>query len=990
MAAIIAKGTASISVNAQETEAKLRFIPDPDGFGWDADAVIKLIGENRLSPPPSPKVLEPFLQKAARSKTTDSMEMVIYEGIPPEEPVDETVNWEAAAVPADIAPFQEEALAKAGAPDLYRIKTEKIKKESMVKKAGALPFLPAKEETVVSWEKKETREKAEVNPEPKEIRYAEEGKKLGTVIPAKPGKPGKSVYGRPVPPASQGGTGFLLGGGLNKQKSDLYAAYSGLLRIGENWADIVPLAKPVWSVDRGSDGMTLFFKFKPGDSRFPPPAASDVRAAAAAMGAVESVLIPSEAIEEKIQTAIKTGKAFRACPLFRVQEAEARVDISPDQVRATLNLSKGVAGGQPLEMKAISSALRDSGIHGFDTEKLKADLKAFMEGPDLELKDYLLVEGKPSTRGKDREVELAVKLLDEPAAKPLLERLAAQGVWIAAQKSGQEEKPAFPLESATGFALVGKGAKVAQVSSSVEGEAGKDVFGQTTPALPGNDPELKLFSGLGLHGSDITATQEGLLLIKAAAGSFWAQVISFADAKVTVRISADAMEASADIQRELGAGIPLTRDLILKALANAGVVQGINSKAVEAALAAARGGNDGCTGWVLARGEPALAKGASLVKWHIDLGPLSPVAAEPATAVDTAPDAEAAVIRTVQITAGSAIAEILPGDDAGRPGFDVKGRVIPVEQGITQLISHDETVKEIPLGMGMRLSAACSGKLSYDGTNLQIISLQSLNSDVGPATGNVAFSGELRVAGKVLPGFQVMGGLDVFIGGSADAALVSAGGKAVIAGGIKGGGKGVVRARNAIETAFAEGATLLTVEDIKVKSGCVRCNIKTNGKLFITAGTGKLIGGVCRARHGVDSWNIGSEKGIRTEISFGQDYLIKDQIEAAERELEKTRIALAQADQKIKQAAGTAVLDTIRPEKVRLLKLQKQLNLKIFTLQEKFEEHHNSEIRVRGTVYPGVVMESHNRYYEVNQMRAAVIFYFDQAIGGIREKPLEN
>jgi hypothetical protein len=39
-------------------------------------------------------------------------------------------------------------------------------------------------------------------------------------------------------------------------------------------------------------------------------------------------------------------------------------------------------------------------------------------------------------------------------------------------------------------------------------------------------------------------------------------------------------------------------------------------------------------------------------------------------------------------------------------------------------------------------------------------------------------------------------------------------------------------------------------------------------------------------------------------------------------------------------------------------------------------------------VYPGVVLESHNRYFEVNRRRSGVVFYFDRETGQIREKPL--
>jgi uncharacterized protein (DUF342 family) len=262
---------------------------------------------------------------------------------------------------------------------------------------------------------------------------------------------------------------------------------------------------------------------------------------------------------------------------------------------------------------------------------------------------------------------------------------------------------------------------------------------------------------------------------------------------------------------------------------------------------------------------------------------------------------------------------------------------------------------------------------------------------VGKETGNINFTGELRITGKVYPGYSVVGGKDVLIGGSVDAALVSAGGKAMIAQGINGGGKGVVRARNSFEAAFAENATLLAVEDIRLQSRCESCTVKTNGRVIIAGDGGKLSGGICKSRRGVSATELGADGLRRTEISFGQDYLIKDQIEAGEREIEKINSALGAIELRRKKAleSGDSGLQSAREEKVRLLKLREQCRLKVFTLRERFEEHHDSEIAIKGTVYPGVVMESHDRYYEIFEKRNGVVFFFDRDAGRIRERPIK-
>ncbi|MCL2319008.1 MAG: FapA family protein [Treponema sp.] len=1008
-----AKGSASISIDPQELEARLVFIPDPSGTEWDAAAVSRLAADKRLSAHPDPKALELFFQKAAKAKTAAPLELSLCQGIAPENPVSETISWEPLPIPGDMAALQKEALANAGPPVIFRTKVERIKHEKKVKKPGALPFMPVKEEIVVSWERKETREEVAVNPEAREIKYADKGTKLAVLSPSSPGKPGKSIFGRPIPP-KPADEPCLLGKGIARSKNELSAMVSGFLRIGENWADMVPLSKPSWRINTGIDGLTLFFHFEPGDSRFAPPTGEEVLAAAASAGsmaaAADGTMVSAGELDKAIAEAVKHREPVEAFALFRTREAEARVDINPDKTRAVLRLRKGLAGARPLEMKAISQAIKDSGVLGFDAEKLKAAIHAFMEGKALVLSDYVLVEGSPSTRGKDREIQVEAALLSGEEQKQVLARLMARR---GRNLSGAGE---IDPSRATGFAFVEKNAVVATVSAASEGQEGKDIFGNVIPGLPGNDPDIKLFRGLELHGSSVTASQNGLLLMEASGKSFRGEVIDYRDAGINVHVSEDAMEARGDLFREEGSGVPLSVENVLKALAALGIRKGIDKGGIEKACALARA-RGSVSGYVFAKGEIPLAKGGSALTWLLPIGPpeLAEASASREAAASTeagaSTDAEIPMVEdgaggeparnasagtgasgteTVQVKAGTPIVEMSEPFAAGRPGYDVMGTAIPIEKATVISIDHDDSVLEVQQGKGKRLVAARSGALSFDGRELRISSVKTIQGDVGPATGNIKFSGEIQISGNVLPGFVVMGGSHVTVGGIAEGAFISAGGKAMLALGIKGGGKGVVRARAGIETAFAERASVMAVGDIKLTKGSILSAIKTNGKLYISSASGKLSGGVCQARQGIDAGDIGSEKGVRTEISFGQDYLLKDQIGVCEEEIAKTRRSLSEIEEKVKSALQKKLplSGDVLKEKIRLVKLLEQLNLKNFTLREKFEEHHESEICIRGTVFPGVVIESHDRYYEVQQKRSRVIFYFDRESGRIKERPL--
>jgi uncharacterized protein (DUF342 family) len=428
----------------------------------------------------------------------------------------------------------------------------------------------------------------------------------------------------------------------------------------------------------------------------------------------------------------------------------------------------------------------------------------------------------------------------------------------------------------------------------------------------------------------------------------------------------------------------------MESLAALGVTNGIDNEAVETAckLASLKGSASA----VLARGRPALSPGSQAVTWLVPGFASGPAhAASPSGSTGPSGSAGRAGVRACSVTQGQALAE-LSVSAAELKGFDVTGKVLEPGAAGPELVWDETAIAAVDVENGKRLTAKKSGELCFEPggvpERLTIRSQRGIQGDVGKETGNVKFSGELRIAGKVQPGYSVIGGKDVLIGGSADAALISAGGKAVIAQGINGGGRGVVRARNSIEAAFAEHATLLAVEDIKLQGRCEGCTVKTNGRLIITGKDGKLSGGLGKSREGLSVPELGAEGSTRTEISFGQDYLIQDQIEAGEREIEKINAALDAIEPRIKKTQDAAALKAAREEKVRLLKLREQFRLKVFTLRERFEEHHDSEIAITGAVHPGVVMESHDRYYEISEKRSGVVFFFDRDSGRIRERPI--
>jgi uncharacterized protein (DUF342 family) len=239
----------------------------------------------------------------------------------------------------------------------------------------------------------------------------------------------------------------------------------------------------------------------------------------------------------------------------------------------------------------------------------------------------------------------------------------------------------------------------------------------------------------------------------------------------------------------------------------------------------------------------------------------------------------------------------------------------------------------------------------------------------------------------------VIAGADLVIENLVEDALVSAEGSIIIKKGVKGSGKAILRAKKTIQCLFAENALILSNGDIDIKNFLLHCNIKCNGRLILGKEKGTIMGGTIRVKNGLELITLGSVSEIKTKICFGQDYLIADQIELQEKEIKKLGAralsidALMKNQQKLK-SVDPEKLRKLREDKFHILKLMEKGSKRLFFLREKFEEHYPGEVIVKGTVYPGVTIESHGRSYEVKEQKTMVAFIFNPRLGRIEVRAL--
>ena len=461
----------------------------------------------------------------------------------------------------------------------------------------------------------------------------------------------------------------------------------------------------------------------------------------------------------------------------------------------------------------------------------------------------------------------------------------------------------------------------------------------------------------------------GILLSAESPDGLKLRIIPYKDATVKAVISDDKMEASLILESGRGAGARLSLSRLKKALDEVNLPPDrYTDKILKDAIYEARL-SSAPVKFTVSRGIQPVAPHSYQFDWKVDFG----------------------YSNSVSVKRGETLLETFF-QEAGEKGSDVFGNTIEINQAaLLKLPQTDNTIRVIKQGRKISFVAAVHGELIRTGEKLKILNSKIIDTDVNKETGDIIFAGDVIINGDIDADRSVKAGGCLTVNGDAGVSLVYTKESLLMNGGIRGESRGTVWAKNTMALHFAETARLFAGGNIYINEYSFRCVVKTNGQLIMTGEPGSFIGGNAHAAHGINVRNLGDYKTVRTIISFGQDYLIKDKIEVYEKQTQDNLLELARIEGELNDSETPADrIQELREQKVILLKSNTSLGIKIFKLKENFESHISSEIKVTGTVYPGVILESHGRYYEVREPASHVIFTFDSKQGRIVCKQIED
>lgn len=984
---IPAKLQAGMSIRAQlkleidesGLEARVTVTPAAQASLIDEASILDLLRSKFVNE----GILKPEIEKALRTlerKRGETLSFVAARGIPPEPAEPEKTVFQPLDIPPRLQALAREVLARAAAPAAYAVREQKVQQKKKVLKKPALPFLPARETVETVWVKQLVREKAPIDPTVRQTGFVRKGGLVAVLQPGKPGREGRSVLGRSVPVPRPPAAPMHLGEGLRRSGAEIRALATGFLRRGDTWCDLVPFQDHELAVSAAADKRACFLSFTPGDPRVPLPGAEEVIRQAVDLGMSRESLIPAADIEALLRQAAAENKPLAKAPLVPTGDAQISVSVSADRLRATLSLKKGRGTGRKLNLAEIGDAIRRSGVRRFDAEAVKKDLLEFYQSDRQELLDYRLAEGKAPEKGEDGRLEWAVKFLRSEETQRIREAsLAAQD-----RLTGLPSLSEFPLSAVEAAAWVNSGEQILKVIPASSGKPGIDVRGVQIAGLKGAEPAVKIFEGLKRTRDGVVAAQKGLLERGLREGAVLLRVRAHRDAELEVSLSEDRMRALLTYLPAEGTGATPRPEEVKARLAKAGVVHGLIEANFNELLHAVREGR-ALKDFPIAEGRPPKPAEGRRIHFEVHLAT--------GAAVTVRKDGQADFRAQDKLTAvrqGALLATLSP-PIPGVDGWDVTGKPIRADIAKQQALKAGRGVRSVQQPDGsIQFYAEMDGELFYSQDLIEVKPIHTIPGDVDMSTGNIRFNGVVQIQGSVLSGFSVESDDDVIIEGGVQGASVTSGGSIVIRQGVTGEDKALLRAKKGISALFVEQAELFCTGDIRLRGACVRCRIVCNGKLILESEKGNLIGGRVLVRGGVEAQNIGSPGGAPTEIRFGQDALLQHEVEQEERRLAVLKSRLgelsAQARRLEKPGEDPAALAQVRKALYEAQAELESLNHRLPALKEKLQEQFPAQVVARGTLYGGVVLESHGKVYRSTVEKRRITLHYDRDQRLIREK----
>ena len=446
-----------------------------------------------------------------------------------------------------------------------------------------------------------------------------------------------------------------------------------------------------------------------------------------------------------------------------------------------------------------------------------------------------------------------------------------------------------------------------------------------------------------------------------------------------ISINNDRTRAYAKIFPPSNKGKLITRAEIMGDLEHQGIRYGIIERNIDLYLKC----RQFCTEFLVAKAtEPIQGKDAEII-YHFS----TEMSSKPTIKEDGSVDFHN-IDNINHIEAGALLATLKPAE-LGKPGIDVTGAPIKQAKVAIKILKHG---RNIHLSEdGTKMYSDVSGHVSLTEEQVFVSDTYEVPADVGTATGDIMYDGNVHIKGNVITGFKVEAKGDIIVDGVVEGATLIAGGQIVLRRGIQGMNRGVLHAEKDIVTKFIENSEVYAGGSISTDA-IMHSEVVAKGDIDSTGKRGLIIGGTVKSETNISMKVAGSTMGTKTFLEIG----MVPALLAEYKELDKQMLDMSEEIEKHDKIVGVYASKVKKGEKLAEDKMKQYLVAKKSVellqqnienaerrsaeLREEMEKHSHGRIKVSDIAYPGVKITITNANFTVRNEIRRTQFVKDRAL----------
>ncbi len=272
---------------------------------------------------------------------------------------------------------------------------------------------------------------------------------------------------------------------------------------------------------------------------------------------------------------------------------------------------------------------------------------------------------------------------------------------------------------------------------------------------------------------------------------------------------------------------------------------------------------------------------------------------------------------------------------------------------------------KIKPGTGVRVNgetylADTAGRIRFTGGVLSVDHVFTVDGSVGLETGHIQHPGALVVKQNIEAESRVETSGSIEVAGYVEDAEITTGGDLIVSGGIFGEPGRKIKVEGDVNAKFLKNAHIEAGGDVVALNGIEQCTIMARGAVQVPQG--RIVGGDVIALMGIDAGDIGSEAGVPTQVTAGQDFDLNRRLDALREEskqletnLQKVQAALAphRGREKTLESDARKKYDLLKQQTNQMRDRISEIEDDLETMPDESKGRAEQEIMVRKHLHPG-------------------------------------